>query len=217
MQKHRRRLLTFLLALLCALPSQGCAGISGQRLETFKQYYEDDLTFINDNANRHLLPLSMARRQSGERDGRLYYEIFGDVLSLTVRTDPTGEVIELCQIIVTAPAGMAVGNAVYNDFAISGYHSYALLMAMDSQADAYDRYAMVNMVESGLQASEGSYATQIGVYALTCTRANATVVMTFENTQAESFAPGDAPAEQTPPEYIPEAIPEGDDEGAGLG
>lgn len=208
-------LCTLLLLVLTAISTSALA-ISGQPYETFLDYYEDDLEFINENANRHLLPLVVAKRDSDERDGRILYEIYGDVLSLTIRTDPTGEVIEMCQIIMTAPVGMEYGDSAYNDFAISGYHSYAMLMAMDARTEASERYNLVTSVVEGMAANEGQYSTQVGVYTLTCTRVNNVATLTFEN----SLVP--APEESVDPDATadPDATPapeNDDDEGAGLG
>lgn len=212
----KRILLCTLLLLVLTAISTSALAISGQPYETFLDYYEDDLEFINENANRHLLPLVVAKRDSDERDGRILYEIYGDVLSLTIRTDPTGEVIEMCQIIMTAPVGMEYGDSAYNDFAISGYHSYAMLMAMDARTEASERYNLVTSVVEGMAANEGQYSTQVGVYTLTCTRVNNVATLTFEN----SLVP--APEESVDPDATadPDATPapeNDDDEGAGLG
>ena len=189
--------------------------------DVFQSNYQENIQLINDSLNRHLLPLAMASATSGEGDGRLLYQIFGDVLSLTVRTDPSGEIIEMCQIMLTAPQGMEIGNAVYNDFANSGYHSYALLMAMDTAATAVERYGLVTAVEEGLKAGEGSYTAQIGNYALTCSSVQGTVTMTFENTllpaAEEEGQEQDAPEEGTPEEEGEPLPMESTDEGAGLG
>lgn len=219
----RRSIAVILLVLLsqavfvCSALGQA---ISGQAYETFASYYEDDINFINQNANRHLLPLAIATSKSETGDGRMYYKIFGDVLSMEMRTDPVGGIIEMCQIIIIAPQGMEVGNAVYNDFAISGYHSYALLMAMHTDPDPVQRYELVTTVEQGLsQSSNGSFTTQLGQYSLICTSTNGTVTLTFENTMAAPMN-GDV---ATDGEGGTDATPEGGnesapiDEGAGMG
>ncbi|MEG0493581.1 MAG: hypothetical protein RR696_10305 [Clostridia bacterium] len=182
-----RRILITTLALLLFLSTFTAAyadALSGQRYDVFLQYYDENFAFIDENDNRHLLPLVIAKRNSDENDGRLYYELFGDVLSMTVRTDPTGEVIELCQIILTAPQGMEYGNSLYLDFSISGYHSYALLMAMSAETTALKRYELVNTVVNGMKEANGKFVTQEGLYTLTCTRENGTATLTFEHTLA---------------------------------
>ena len=62
--------------------------------------------------------------------GHRMYELLGDVLRVTIRLDQSNQIIERCEIVLTAPAGMSYGTSEYNDFVTSGYHSYALLMAM---------------------------------------------------------------------------------------
>ena len=62
-------------------------------------------------------------------------ELLGDVLRVTIRLDQSNKVIETCEIVLTAPPGMSYGTSEYNDFTTSGYHSYALLMAMHTAAD----------------------------------------------------------------------------------
>ncbi|MEG2315165.1 MAG: hypothetical protein RSC91_03040 [Clostridia bacterium] len=195
-----------LVLVFTALCGQASA-ISGQRYDTFLQNYQDDVTFININDTRHLLPLVFSTHPSEQNDGRIYYELLGDVLSASVRTDPSGEIIEFCQITMTAPLGMSYGSAQYNDFAISGYHSYALLMAMHSATEALDRYALVVDVLDGMARGDGSYKTQLGVYTLTCTRVENCATLIFENTQSQSL-PGLDPQQSAPP-----ASPEPSQEG----
>ena len=210
-----KRLLILLLCLLLPLSAAGDV-VSGQSYQTFETYYKDDLIFINENANRHLLPLVIASSASEVGDGRKFYQILGDVLSMTIRTDPSGEIIERCEITLTAPAGMELGNAVYNDFAISGYHSYALLMAMDVSASAYDRYAMVGMVEDGLKQGGGTFAAQVGVYGLRCQNQNGAVTIVFDNALSTPVTIIDvSPSDQATPTPGPLDAPE--DEGAGMG
>lgn len=208
----------WILLLCLALPwaARG-ESVSGQPFVVFETYYKDDLVFINENANRHLLPLVIASHASEVGDGRMFYEILGDVLSMTIRTDPSGTVIERCEIILTAPAGMEIGNAVYNDFAISGYHSYALLMAMDISPDAYSRYAMVTAVEEGLKRGGGAYAAQVGVYGLNCQSENGTVTIVFDSAISGPLLPGAEAGTPDGSQETPAPIEMPEDEGAGLG
>lgn len=221
-----RRVTCLVIVLILGLCNTAIgATISGQAYETFATYYTENVTFINDNTGRHLLPLTISSSKSEDGDGRMYYRIFGDVLSMEVRTDTTGKIIEMCQIIVTAPSGMELNNAVYNDFAISGYHSYALLMAMDASGDPAQRYALVPLVEQGLAQAEGSYSVQIGVYLLTCTSQNGTVTITFEHALAASDDTSgepsddtsDEPSDEDEPSSITDDMTVPEDEGAGLG
>lgn len=117
------------------------------------------------------------------------------MLSVSIRLDQTNEIIERCQIVLTAPAGMSYGTAEYNDFATSGYHSYALLMAMHTAADPAVRYGLVTAVNEGLAAGEGSYSTQVGVYSLQCTQEGNVATITFENTLAATPEPQATPGE----------------------
>ena len=210
-----RKTVAMILLLVCmALPALAGA-VSGQSIAVFEANYEEDIDFINANDNRHLLPLVLSSRKSDLGDGKMYYELLGDVLSVTIRTDATGEIIETCTIILTAPSGMEYGNSIYNDFAISGYHSYALLMAMDSHAKPADRYQLVRDVVDGL-ADDGDYTAQLGVYTLHCVRVDNAATLMFENSMVqptpEPTAEGDAPVETVPPEDD-----NGGDEGAGMG
>ena len=173
-----KRMLTALLLLL--LTPAFALALTGQSYTTFDAYYRENITFINDNDNRHLLPMVLSQSASGDRDGRTLYELIGDVLSVTVTADSAG-VVEECEIRLTAPQGLAYGTTLYNDFAISGYHSYAFLMAMDVNEDPATRYALVTDVVEGMRAQEGSYTRQLGAYTLTCSRENTTAVLAFRN------------------------------------
>ena len=193
-------LLCVLLVMLCGT---ACAeSVSGLRYEAFLASYTENLDFINENASRHLLPLIPAKRDAGWNDGRLFYEIFGDVLSLTIRTESTGEVIEECIITLTAPPDMSYGSTIHRDFTTSGYQSYGMLMAMSPAEDAYDRYLLVQEVESGLQSGGGVFHKQIGVYALDAASLDGTVSMTFTNSTAMP-TPSPVPSETPVPEATP--------------
>ena len=95
---------------------------------------------------------------------------------------------------------MSYGTSEYNDFVTSGYHSYALLMAMHTAADPAVRYGLVTAVNDGLLAGEGTYATQVGVYTLNCTRADNVATLTFENTLAATPEPQATPDGTAPEE-----------------
>ena len=155
-----RKLLIFccLLASLACLSRASAATISGRGYEDFEASYADNLTFINENTGRHLLPLVLAKGDANADGGHRMYELLGDVLRVSIRLDQSNQIIETCEIVLTAPAGMSYGTSEYNDFVTSGYHSYALLMAMHTAADPAVRYGLVTAVNDGLLAGEGAYA-----------------------------------------------------------
>lgn len=186
-----RKLLIFccLLASLACLSRASAATISGRGYEDFEASYADNLTFINENTGRHLLPLVLAKGDANADGGHRMYELLGDVLRVSIRLDQSNKVIEKCEIVLTAPPGMSYGTSEYNDFTTSGYHSYALLMAMHTAADPAVRYGLVTAVNDGLLAGEGAYATQVGVYTLNCMRADNMATLTFENTLAVTPEP----------------------------
>ncbi len=191
-----RKLLIFcccLLAGLACLIGAQAATISGRGYEDFEVSYADNLNFINENTGRHLLPLVLAKGDANADGGHRMYELLGDVLRVSIRLDQSNQVIERCEIVLTAPAGMSYGTSEYNDFVTSGYHSYALLMAMHTAADPAVRYGLVTAVNDGLLAGEGAYATQVGVYSLTCARAENVATLTFENTLAATPEPEATP------------------------
>ena len=190
-----RKLLIFccLLASLACLSRASAATISGRGYEDFEASYADNLTFINENTGRHLLPLVLAKGDANADGGHRMYELLGDVLRVSIRLDQSNQIIETCEIVLTAPAGMSYGTSEYNDFVTSGYHSYALLMAMHTAADPAVRYGLVTAVNDGLLAGEGNYTTQVGVYTLTCTRADNVATLTFENTLAATPEPQATP------------------------
>lgn len=199
----RKWLILFFCLMLLPVSAANAEAVSGLRYEDFLANYAENLDFINDNANRHLLPLIPAKRDAGWGDGRMYYELPGDVLSLTLRTDVTGEVIEQCTITLTAPADMSYGSTVHRDFTTSGYQSYGLLMAMSPAETAYDRYQLVVEVENGLSSGGGVFYKQIGVYSLDAASLDGTVVMNFTNSTAK---PTPTPVPTASP--VPEATPE---------
>lgn len=200
------------LFLLLALPAAHAAS-SGQSYEAFLDLYAENVTFINENTGRHLLPLVFIRSASDEGGGHREYSLMGDVLSATVRLDAVNGAIEMCQIVLAAPPDMVYGSAQYNDFTTSGFHSYALLMAMSSAATPLERYDLVKAVEGGLAAGNGEYVTQVGVYRLTCTRANGVATLTFENPQAIETPAPEPEVEADEPEATddPNAVPDEED------
>ena len=211
MGRCRRGLCLFLLGMVLfrAAPVQASA-LSGQSYETFGLYYKENVNFINYNASRHLLPMVLANRGDVAGDGRLVYELIGDTLKVTITTDPTGKIIEQCVIILTAADGMEYGSALYNDFAISGYHSYAFLMAMHTDADPAKRYELVPDTVAGTAAGEGAYTRQLGVYTLTCSREGNAVTLSFQNNRVQATPSQEDGVDSSG------IFPPDEDEGAGL-
>ena len=102
-----RKLLIFcccLLLILTCLPAGMAATISGRRYEDFELCYADNLDFINQNTGRHLLPLVLAKGEANADGGHRMYELLGDVLRVTIRLDQSNQIIERCEIVLTAPA-----------------------------------------------------------------------------------------------------------------
>lgn len=178
----RKRLTALLLPLaLGLLLPVGALALTGQSYDTFETYYKANVEFINTNAGRHLLPMVLSQRKSDTLTGGSEYDVLGDVLTVSVSVDTDGVIVD-CEIHLLKPSGMEYGNSVYNDFTISGYHSYAFLMAMSASAQPADRYALVSDVESGLKAQNGTYERQIGAYTLSCSlNPDQGVVFTFHN------------------------------------
>ena len=168
-----------MLLLLCALSGAALADDFGQSYDLFQTLYAENVDFINDNTGRHLLPLSF----SGEFDseGERIYVLSSGALDARIKLDDLASQIAWCQITLTAPAGMNYGDSLHNDFTTSGYHSYALLMAMSGASTPLERYALVEEVNGGIAANEGAYETQVGDYRLTCTSQNGVATMLFEN------------------------------------
>ena len=191
-----RKCLTLLL-LLCLLCPAALAE-SQQPYDTFLGYYQADVDFINDNTGRRLLPLVLTT-EGVEGNYRLY-RLYGDVLSATVRTQGSGKNIVMCQIVLAAPEGMQYGDAAYNDFVISGYHSYALLMAMSPAQTAQERYDLVQMVNNGMKQGD-SYQRQVGAYKLTSVRDGSTVTITLMTPayEEETATPTPVPSETPMP------------------
>ena len=198
-----KRLLALACALCLCLTPLSALALTGQSFDTFEQYYGENITFINENDNRHLMAMVIAKSTSETQENHYEYKLTGDVLNLTVVTDSSG-VIESCLITVTAPSGMEYGNAIYNDFAISGYHSYALLMAMDASADPQTRYTLVSNVVEGMRTNNGDYTQQVGVYTLTCERVNNVAILEFRNNGVAEPTP--TPEETAAPD--PNASPD---------
>ncbi len=202
-----KRMLCLIAALLLFTCTAAAENVTGITYDAFLENYAENLDFINDNANRHLLPLIPAKRDAGWGDGRRYYEIFGDVLSLSIRTEPIAGIVESCQIMLTAPANMTYGDSVHRDFTTSGYQSYGMLMAMSTAPTAYERYLLVEELEAGMATGGGVFQKQLGVYQLEATSVNGTVTILFTNTSAAP-TPSPIPSETPVPEATETPAPD---------
>jgi len=173
------RKLIAILMLLCALTGAAAADDFGQSYDLFQSLYAENVSFINQNTGRHLLPHSLTATFDAE--GQRIYVIASGALYAEIYLDDLSSQIASCRITLTAPAGMQYGDSQHNDFTISGYHSYALLMAMHDSQDPVARYALVEEVNAGLASGSGQYSTQVGDYRLTCQSADGVAAMLFEN------------------------------------
>lgn len=164
-------------ALLCLSSWAAALSESGVFYDTFVNNYSENITFINDNTGRRLLPLIF---NEGKQNGRSVNSVLSGALSAELVLDDSGKLIEECRIVLAAPVGLSYGTSAYEDFTTSGYHSYALLMAMDASLQPADRYALVTRVNDGLAAtSEGQFFAQVGAYSLSCTREDGTATLAF--------------------------------------
>ena len=181
------------------------AAEEGQPYELFQDYYKDNVEFINRNDNRYLLPLFMSKQEQPAEGGETIYELSNNALKVQVQTDRFGNLIEKCVITLEVPENMEYGGAGYREFAISGYQSYAFLMAMYPSEDPVQRYALVEDTVKGMEEGMGVYTRQVGAYTLNCLREERTAVLTFQSHRVsllEAAEGGD--------------LPLGEDEGEGL-
>ena len=169
-----------LVTALCLLASWAAADDFGRSYRTFEELYAQNVSFINENTGRHLLPHSTTRDYDSE--GKRLYRIENGALSVEIHLDDMAEQIASCRITLTAPANMKYGDSQHYDFTTSGYHSYALMMAMHDGETPAQRYELVTEVNAGLAASSaGLYETQVGDYRLKCNSANGVATLLFEN------------------------------------
>lgn len=182
----KKALCAFLACLL--LPALALAE-PGRGYEAFEAAYAENIEFLNVNTDRHMLPYTPIRDY--DPDGSVVHRIQMGALDVAIRLE-NESIATLC-VTLTAPEGMAYGDREYNDFAVSGYQSYAVVMAMSDAATPYERYALVEAVNQALDASE-SYQTAVGDYRLTCTREGRAVTLLFENEllmESEPILPDD--------------------------
>jgi len=192
-----RKLFSLLLTLLLlsVLGTAGAEGV-GVSLTTFEEHYAQGVQFINDNTGRHLLPHTLTRDY--DTNGNRMYRLDKGALHMEMYLKEMTEQISRLVIVLTAPPHMTYGDAEYNDFSVSGYHSYALLMAMSPEATNAERYSLVDMVNWGVKQYGGTFDMEIGDYRLSCVSANNTATMIFENVlllPQETAQPTDPAAE----------------------
>ena len=204
-----RKFLVFaiLTAFLCAVcgiaPAQE---VSGRFYDTFIADYAQNIDFINYNTGRRLLPLLFTEKNGV--DGRTY-SVSNELLTVTVETDISGELVQRCQIVLTAPTGMEPGSMLEYDYFTAGYHSYALLMAMHSGETAYERYDLKLQVEQAM-AQGPEHTLTCGAYTLHCLRADRTMTLLFEH--RDFITPDETPAPALPDDGGEPLPPDADDE-----
>lgn len=169
----KKALCAFLICLL--LPALALAE-PGRAYEAFEAAYAENIAFLNANTDRHMLPYTPERDYNS--DGSVVQRIRVGALDVAIRTE--SESIASLSITLTAPEDMTYGDRAYNDFSVSGFQCYAVMMAMSEAAAPYERYALVEAVNQALAASE-SYETNVGDYRLTATREGSAVTLLFEN------------------------------------
>lgn len=172
------RKLIALCLLLCALSGAAAADDFGQNYDLFQSLYAENVSFMNQNTGRHLLPHDFTA--SFDAEGQRIYVIASGALYAEIYLDDMASQIASCKITLQAPEGMSYGDSKHADFTVSGYHSYALIMAMHDAKHAAERYRLVEEINAGLAAGS-SYETQVGDYRLTCTSEGSAATMLFEN------------------------------------
>ena len=166
-----------ILVMMALLLSSACAEGIGQTYKAFEASYAENIVFINQNTGRMLLPHSLERDYDDM--GKRMYRINRGALALEMHMDESGERIARLIVTLTAPANMSYGDLTYTDFATAGYHSYAILMAMDTSEDLLDRYSVVERVNWGVKHTGGLFETEVGDYAVLCKSENGVATITF--------------------------------------
>lgn len=197
-----------LLFLLLWLP-QGALALTGQTIATFLTYYRENVSFINENTQRHLLPIELS--ETDLRDGsRKQYSVSSAALQVTVAVNGEG-IIESCEIRLLYPEGAAQGNSLHLEYATANYHSLAFIMAMHAASTPESRYYLVDEIRNALIDNHGVYERQLGSYSIACIGvAGEGAVFTFTN---DGLSP--AQSEPADGEPTPETIE--DDEAANYG
>jgi hypothetical protein len=211
MKSFYRRFLAALLVIFW-LPA-GALALTGQNMPTFETYYKDNISYINSNTGRHMLPLTLETLDLSD-NGRMQYSTYSDALHVTITADAAG-IVETCDIRLLVLEGMVLGNSLYQDFTTAGYHSYAFIMAMHVSAEPSSRYLLVQEISTALKDNFGFYERQLGAYTITCTRViGEGAVFTFTNNGLAPAQTGE-PADEADEQDVPTVIDE--DEGANIG
>ncbi|MBP3645702.1 MAG: hypothetical protein J6K55_04685 [Clostridia bacterium] len=171
-----KKLFAFLLAAALLL-SGACAEGIGQSYKEFEASYAENVVFINENTGRMLLPHSLERDYDAR--GKRMYRINRGALAVEMHMDESGERIASLTVTLAAPAHMSYGDTTYTDFATAGYHSYAILMAMDGSEKPVDRYSLVERLNWGVKQTGGLFETEVGDYAVLCRSENGIATITF--------------------------------------
>ncbi|MBE0601446.1 MAG: hypothetical protein IH607_06625 [Firmicutes bacterium] len=166
MRRGIRRGLAFLFLLLW-LPA-GALALTGQNISTFLTYYKEDVTYINENQDRHMLPIEFETTDLKD-GGRIQYSVRSDALNVTITADGDG-IIESCEIRLLYPEGAQPGNSLYLDYATAQFHSLALIMAMHVSTDPASRIYLAVEIRDNLIANQGVYDRQLGSYTINCIR-----------------------------------------------
>lgn len=171
-----KKLFAFLLSAALLLTSACAEGI-GRTYKAFEASYAENIVFINENTGRMLLPHTLQRDYDDH--GKRMYRINRGGLAVEMHMDESGERIARLIVTLTAPENMQYGDTIYSDFATAGYHSYAILMAMDSSEQPVDRYSVVERVNWGVKHTGGLFETDVGDYSLVCRSEGNTATLTL--------------------------------------
>ena len=143
-------------------------------------YYKENVSFINENTGRHMLPIELEVTDLGDA-GRKQYSVYSDALNVTVAADSAG-IIETCEIRLLYPEGAQQGNSLYLDYTAANYHSIAFIMAMHVSPAPESRFYLAEELRHELQVNFGAYQRQLGAYTISCISvAGEGVVFTFSN------------------------------------
>lgn len=189
----------FAVALLLLMLPTAALALTGQSYETFDAYYQENLRHFNDFEGRHLIPLILARRQSEKADGRAYYSLAGDILTVNVTTD-AGGIIESCEVRLVYPKDSSGNANVMNDYYNLNYQCVAFQIAMDPRTDVNERLRLAAEIRDGLAAGQGTYTRQLGAYTLTCTLVDGSMVVAdYQNSGVQIDTPTPAPSDTPAP------------------
>jgi hypothetical protein len=207
MRRNIRRGLALILLLLW-LPA-GALALTGQNISTFLTYYKEDVSFINANEDRHMLPIELEVASIKDSGGE-QYSVSSDALSVTVKADGDG-IIESCEIRLTYPEGAQPGNSLHLDYVTAQYHSLAFIMAMHGSSTPESRYYLVEEIRNELAANYGVYERQLGSYTINCISVSGEgAVFTFTNN-------GLTPVNTQPADGQPTPAPIDEDDAANYG